>query len=481
MTQEMLIETVGDETRIVVLRDGEPFDLFIERGARKSLVGNIYLGRVETVSKGIGAAFVDIGENKAGFLPLRMDRVPAEGEAVRVQVTRDGYREKGPQLTHDLSVAGRFLVYAPEGGRLSVSRQIDSPKEQERLTAVLRGLAQDTEGLIARTVSAGASEDRLKAELEALRATWAGIDKTGAQKTAPALLHRDLPPTAKAVRDHAAPDIDRIVIHGGEAFADAKGWCDIFAPEIGDVLQNHRGQFSLFDDYSVGEIFKSVTERSVPLASGGGIVIEPTEALTVIDVNSGRYLGGGSPRENALKINLEAAHEICRQIRLRNIGGMIIIDFIRLDDDPAWDEILETMRNALGNDRVPARLLGKTEAGLVEIIRRRTRPALSEILSRNCMACDGTGSEVHPEAAIFALAAELRQAASAGPLGPISIEGSPEIVECLSGAYGTGAGMAAAIGVGRALEWRIDPQLTGAQYRVSIMGHDANPAGKRND
>jgi ribonuclease G len=465
---ELLIEAVGNETRIVLSKNGSPTELIIENLDRESLVGNIYVGKVEAYSKALGAAFIDIGEAKAGFLAVKAKPFPVEGQSLLVQVSRDGYRSKGPQVSQDLSIAGRFLVYSPFRPGVSISKKINNETEKERLVEILAGLVSGEEGLIARTAAEHISHEILSNELNLLKKNWENISILAAERKAPALIRRDLNPVPKVLRDQPLPELSAIIINGLQAFSEASDWCKAFAPELLQRMSLYRGHISLFDTKGCNDVFDSVTGRFVGLPSGGALVIDRTEALTVIDVNSGGYLRGSTPRDNAYSVNLEAAEEICHQIRLRNIGGMILIDFISLEDEKAWAEILETIGRHLAKESGFARCLGKTNGGLVEIVRRRSRPEISEYLVEACHSCDGSGLQKTTDAAVFSLLTQLRQTSAAAPMGSILIVVSPEISDSLEKSYGTGAALAAAIGIGRIIEWRSDPDLTGNRYQVSL-------------
>ena len=352
MSRELLIETEGDEVRAAVIEDGSLVDLIVERESGGSIVGNIYLGRVERVIPGIGAAFIDIGRGKSGFLPLSEHRggeavgdPVVEGGIVFVQAKRDGFAEKGPQLARDLSFPGRFLVYAPTGGRLSVSRQIENEGERERLLGLLSDIAVDGEGFVLRTVAEGADRDVLVAEADYLRVTWQSVVEERDAAKAPALLFSELNSLQKAIRDQAQDDVVAIRFDDNAAFNEAKAYCDQFYPALTEKLAIVSGPAPLFDQYNVDEAIETALSRNAPLPSGGGLVIETMEALTAVDVNSGRFTEGRSPAENARKTNLEAAVELTRQIRLRNLGGLIVVDFIHMEDEPGWEEVLEALRN----------------------------------------------------------------------------------------------------------------------------------------
>jgi ribonuclease G len=421
MKRELLIETIAGEARIAILEDDRVVDLIVEREAGASLVGNIYLGRVRRVVTGIGAAFVDIGIPKAGFLPLRGGQTVSEGEAVQVQVARDAFGEKGAQLSLNLTLPGRLLVYGPATDRLSVSRQIEDEEERDRLLRIVDDIAIDQEGFIVRTVAEGTSAAQIAEEAENLRDAWEVVMTAQSGVTAPAILYQDLDLLLKAMRDHAQDDVSAIWFDDNRAHGDARHFCERFAPGLVDRLRLHDGLVSLFDARGVEEAIEEALVDRASLPSGGSIVIEGTEALTAIDVNSGRFVDGVGPQDSALRTNLEAATEVARQIRLRNIGGIIVIDFIDLEDDDVWPQILTRLEEGFATDRVHCRVVGLTEAGLVELIRRRRRRPLAEILLDDCDQCEGTGRIRNAETTAFDVLRALRREALHGTAGPLTV------------------------------------------------------------
>ena len=433
MKRELLIETTAAEARIAILENDNVVDLIVERETGASLVGNIYLGRVQRVVAGISAAFVEFGPPKAGFLPLRGDAMVTEGEIVRVQVARDAFGEKGAQLTLQLTLPGRLLVYGPSTDRLSVSRQIEDEDERNRLLQIVEDIAVDQEGFIVRTVAEGASAGQFEEEAENLRDAWEIVATTQSGQTAPAMLYQDLDLLLRALRDNAQEDVSAIWFDNGRALGAARQFCERFVPGLADRLCLHDGVTPLFDARGVEDAIDAALVARVALPSGGGIVIEGTEALTAIDVNSGRFVGGAGPQDSAVRTNLEAATEVARQIRLRNIGGVIVVDFIDLEDDEAWPEILEKLEAGFITDRVHCRVVGRTEAGLVELIRRRRRRPLAEILLNDCDQCEGTGRIRNAETTAYDVLRALRREALHGVDGPLTVCVDPSVEAILNG------------------------------------------------
>jgi ribonuclease G len=445
MADELLINSVPGEVRAALVSDGRLVELFVERRGRESLVGNVYLGRVERMLDGMEAAFVDIGIGRAGFLGMETSRggIDAsderiasrvfDGEAVLVQVVKDAIGRKGVQLTRRIALAGRHLVYTPMQPRVSVSRQIEEPEEQARLAGLVGGFAEKGEGFIVRTAAAGASAEELVRDAQYLRGLWVDVEAGRDQGRAPAVLHAEPDALLRILRDHVHSDVASVRIDGANDLALARRFCGRFMPEIEPLLRAHEGEGPLFAEHGVDEEIEHALSPRVALPCGGSIVIEQTEALAAIDVNSGRFVGGSRLIDTALRINLEAATEIARQIRLRNLAGLIAIDFIHLDEDAAWEPVLAALGRALARDRTPTRLIGRTGAGLVEVTRRRRREPLSASLLAACAACEGTGRRPAPETVAYDILRALPRAArNPGPAG-LTVHAAPAVIDALSG------------------------------------------------
>ena len=472
MAETILIDAMPGEVRAAVLEDGRAVELLVEREGRRSLVGNVYLGRVARVLPGMAAAFVDIGLDRAGFLGLDdagPDDRPCEGQAVRVQVARDAAGGKGVRLTRRVALAGHLLVYGPPGGRVSVSRRIEDGAERDRLARAVGAAAEPGEGFVARTAARGAGAAALAAEAASLRAAWGGIEARQAHAAAPALLHEEPGAPIRLIRDRAGAATERIVVDSPSAFAEARAWCAAAAPGLADRLALHAGPGPVFAEADVeAEIERALAPR-VGLPSGGEIVVEATEALTAVDVNSGRFTGARASGEAAYATNLEAAVEIARQLRLRDLGGLIVVDFIHMDDGARWRSVLEALSRALAGDRRTSRLHGRTEAGLVEITRRRLRRPLSGAMTERCAGCGGSGRAATAETvALEAVRALGREACAAGP-GALAIAGADEVIEALeTGAAGALRGLEAALG--RRVRLDRAPAFPRDRFEVSVGG-----------
>ncbi|MDE0174880.1 MAG: Rne/Rng family ribonuclease [Defluviicoccus sp.] len=448
MGESLLIEVMPGEIRAAAVRDGRVVELFVERRGHESLVGNVYLGRVERVLDGMDAAFVDIGIGKSGFLGLdgartgdpgsrdakdRIGDYVVEGEAVRVQVAKDAVERKGAQLTRRIAVAGRHLVYTPTQQRIAVSRQIADADERARLEALVGDAAEAGDGFIVRTASEGAEGAELADDAAYLRRLWSEIDARVAAASPPALVHEEPPPLLRLFRDRVGATTDEIVIDSPGGFAAARDYCGRFMPKLKDRLRLHAGPEHVFAAAGVEEEVERALGPRVDLPSGGELVIEATEALTAVDVNSGRFTGGGRLEDTAFRTNLEAADEAARQLRLRNIGGLILIDFIHMNEEANWDRVLEGLGHALAGDRSNVRLIGRTAAGLVEITRRRQRESLQRTLTEPCTRCSGDGRVSTPRSAALAIMRALKREARKSKPGPIVVTAASDVVDMLEG------------------------------------------------
>ncbi len=447
MSDELLVNVMPGEIRAAVVADGSLVELYIERRRRASMVGNVYLGRVERVIPGMDAAFVDIGTGRAGFIGLDAARegdVPGgrnaggriadyltEGQAISVQVVKDAIGRKGAQLTRRIALPGRSLVYTPTQTRIAVSRQIEDEGEQARLSGLMAGIAERDEGFILRTAAAGAEADELARDAEFLRLLWVDVEASRDQVDAPALLHAELAPLLRIFRDHVRDGMSAIRIDSGEGCAEARAFCARFMPRMEPRIEMHDGAEPVFARYDVEDEIARAGESRIALPSGGGAVIESTEALTAIDVNSGSYTGAARLADTALHTNLEAAAEIARQIRLRNIGGLIVIDFIHMEDDDHWEQVITAVERGLAMDRTHSRVIGLTGAGLIEVTRRRRRESLTQTLNESCPPCTGTGRIASAETVAYEVMRALRQEARHGAPGTLAVSAAAEVIDAL--------------------------------------------------
>ena len=419
MFREIVINVDPNETRIAVLEDTKLVELFVERADDRRLVGDIFKGKVNAVLPGIQAAFLEIGLPKTAFLhssdmlesmldfemfdideptggerrpePQSIENYLQKGQEVLVQVIKEPIGTKGPKVSGRLSLPGRYLVLMPGLNHIGVSRKITDREERQRLKQILHELKPNHAGLICRTAAEGRSRKEAEADVKYLVDLWKEIEERAAEMEAPALIHREMEMTTGLIRDLFTEEIDRLVIDNKEAYKQILTYLKAFSPELKGRIKLYKGDGPVFDEYGIeAEIEKSL-ERKVWLKKGGYLVIDHTEALVSIDINTGRFTGKKSQEETILKTNLEAADEVARQLRLRDMGGIIVIDFIDMEQESSKRQVLDTLRAALRKDRARTKVYGLSELGLVEMTRQRERPSLVHYFSEDCPTCGGSG------------------------------------------------------------------------------------------
>jgi ribonuclease E len=409
----MAVRELGDRTQIAVLEDGVLVEHYVTRATATSYVGNVYLGRVQNVLPSMEAAFVDIGKGRNGVLyagEVNWDAAGLEGKAraienamksgdsTLVQVTKDPVGHKGARLTSQISLPGRFLVYVPRGGMTGISRKLPDT-ERHRLKSILKTIVPEDAGVIIRTAAEGATEDELTHDVERLTAQWSAIQEKARQpKAAPMLVHGEPDLAIRVVRDVFNEDFDRLVIQGDQAWSTVSSYVAEVAPDLRDRVSQQTGDRDLFHELRVDEQLSKALSRKVFLPSGGSLVIDRTEAMTVVDVNTGKFIGaGGNLEQTVTRNNLEAAEEIVRQLRLRDIGGIIVIDFIDMVLESNRDLVMRRLIECLGRDRTKHQVAEVTSLGLVQMTRKRVGEGLLEAFSEICPTCGGRGLIIHDE------------------------------------------------------------------------------------
>ena len=402
----MVIRQREELTQIAVLEDKVLVEHYVARESQTSMIGNVYLGRVQNVLPSMEAAFIDIGKGRNAVLyagevnwsalghkdgqPRKIESVLSSGQSVLVQVTKDPVGHKGARLSSQISLAGRFLVYVPDGTTSGISRKLPDT-ERTRLKNLLKDIVPDTAGVIVRTAAEGASEDELTRDVERLKARWEDID-TKAKGKAPQALYTEPDLTLKVVRDLFTEDFKKLVVEGEDAWETVQQYVAHVAPDLEDRLEKYDGESGSFSAYRIDEQIAKGLDRKVWLPSGGSLIIDRTEAMTVVDVNTGKFTGsGGNLEETVTKNNLEAAEEIVRQLRLRDIGGIIVVDFIDMVLESNRDLVLRRLVECLGRDRTRHQVAEVTSLGLVQMTRKRIGTGLLEAFSENCEACQGRG------------------------------------------------------------------------------------------
>lgn len=479
MSAELLIDHVPGETRAAFVSNGRLDDLIIERDARPSLVGRIYRARVDRVMPGIRGAFILIGRGEPAFLSFNRDRSPAapgpltDGATVLVQVTRDAHGEKGPQVTRRLSLPGRYIVYVPSQREITLSRRLIDEREIRRLRGVLSGLLEPDEGVILRTEAIGADPELLARELAALRADWRAIEDGYGREGDIAEIASVPSLGVRMLRDRVGPDTERVVFNDRALRAEAEAYCERFLPEFAARLELHTGPDALFEECDIEAEIEVALDRRVRLPSGGEIVIDRTEALTAIDVNSAGFSSGTGREDTALRINLEAADEIGRQLRLRGIGGVIIIDFISFDRNANWKRVTDALEQSLRQDGTPFEVFGVTHTGLVEMTRRRQRRTLAAVcLESRGPDAHGLGSSAARNAETLACDAMRLAIADTrgGAPGTVTISARADIYDRLNGDADGSPGRAAALGrqIGRPVKLERLKESAAVPYQISV-------------
>jgi len=471
MQKEVLINAGAGEIRVAVVEDGRLQDLMLERtigledgaprkrpGGRAghSIIGNIILGRVQRVLPGMQAAFVDVGLERSGFLGAREARCLAdlpgfdeerapkigdcvhEGEEILVQVVKDPIGGKGARLSANITIPGRLAVLVPNTPGVALSRRIEDEVERARMLNLGETMiAQGGErlvpgaGYILRTAASDATLSDLMEDAERLADTWRPVLARRQNAKAPATIYHDLDPVERTMRDTVRAETSKVVVDDAAAFEAARAYCRRAMPQAECKVELFAGPGTLFDAYSLEEEIDRLVDSRVPLASGGWITIEGTEALTAVDVNSGSFTASTGLEETSLRVDLEAADEIGRQMRLRGIGGLIVVDFIHLSEPSNIEKVLDTLAESLSKDHTPTQISPMSEFGLVEITRKRVRDPLVKLMSECCRSCSGHGRKRTRDSVALEVLRSVERTAAAAPGKPILVRASGEVVRWL--------------------------------------------------
>ena len=426
MNEQILINVSPQETRVAIMEQGAVQELLVERGSNRGLVGNIYLGRVGRVLPGMQSAFIEVGLGRAAFLHVAdiwasnksaeqkpIEKLLQEGQTLLVQVIKDPIGSKGARLSTQISIAGRLLVYLPGDQHIGISQRIEDEVEREHLREKVHSLMPtgETGGFIVRTVAESATDEELTADIEYLIKLWRGI--ATAAKTAPPqmLLYQDLDLSLRVLRDLVTRETERIVVDSRETHARMQDFAERYTRQSLAVLEQYGGERPLFDLFGVEDEIERGLKRRVDLKSGGYVIIDQTEALVTVDVNTGAFVSGRSFDDTIFKTNLEATQAIARQLRLRNLGGIIIVDFIDMDSEEHKNAVLAEFRKALSRDRTRVTVNGFTQLGLVEMTRKRTRESLAHILCEPCPTCTGRGEIKSAQTVCYEILREIMRSA----------------------------------------------------------------------
>jgi Rne/Rng family ribonuclease len=413
--RSMLVRQIADRTQIAIIEDDVMVEHYVNRNSNISYVGNVYLGKVQNVLPSMEAAFVDIGKGRNAVLyagevnwdahglsdtaPRKIEHVLKSGQSVLVQVTKDPIGQKGARLTSQISLPGRYLVYVPGGGMSGISKRLPD-NERNRLKSILKSLIPDQAGVIIRTAAEGAPEAELERDVIRLKAQWEDIEKkaNNSSTSAPSLLYGEPDLTVRVIRDIFNEDFNKMLVQGDQAWDDIQNYIGHIAPELASKIEKWSSNKDLFTENRVEEQLAKAFDRKVYLPSGGSLVIDRTEAMIVIDVNTGKFIGkGGNLEETVTKNNLEAAEEIARQLRLRDMGGIIVIDFIDMTLESNRELVLRRLVECLGRDRTKHQVAEVTSLGLVQMTRKRVGQGLIEAFSTTCESCGGRGIHIHSD------------------------------------------------------------------------------------
>jgi ribonuclease G len=459
MANEIIINVRPYETRVALLEDRVLAELYVERTKDRGIMGNIYKGKVIKVLPGMQAAFVDIGLEKAAFLYVsdvyggmeyyeemgfqgeeintyfnpssQIEDLLSEGQEILVQVSKEPLGTKGTRITSHITLPGRYLVFMPTVDHVGVSRRIKDEKERRRLREIVHAIKPPSGGFIVRTASEGADAEEVQNDMEFLLRLWSNIQKKKESSPAPSLLHSDLTVVLRVIRDILSPQVNRIVLDSTEEYENILSFVNTYMPRLKYDIVLYEGKEPIFDAYAVEMEIDKILGRKVWLKSGGYIVIDMPEALVAIDVNTGRYVGKRNLADTILKTNLEAAKEIAYQLRLRNIGGIIIIDFIDMEREGDNEKVYQALEEALKKDRQKTTIFKISELGLVEMTRKRTRENISRVLGESCPYCEGAGLVKSKATICYDILREIERASSELGGRNVMVEVNPEVAGML--------------------------------------------------
>lgn len=474
--KQIVINVAEHETRVALLEDGNIAELLIERGDVSDIAGNIYKGKVQRVLPGMQAAFVNIGLNQAAFIYVsdlivsnynnhieqlliysnevddsiqsvniegstspainrdwQIEELVTEGQEIMVQVAKAPMGTKGARITTNISLPGRFLVLMPTSDHIGISRRIEDTNERNRLKDMVESLRQNDFGYIVRTAGEGAQEEKLAYEMGFLNNLWENVQKKYQSASAPSLLHKELTVSLRAVRDLLIHEAEKLIIDSRSGYESILSFLDPFMPSLKSSVELYEGSEPIFDVYNLEGDISRALKKKVWLKSGGYIVIEHTEALVAIDVNTGRYVGKYNLEETILKTNLEALREIAYQIRLRDIGGIIVIDFIDMEKQPNQEKVFNALQEVLKKDRSKTNILPISEMGLIQMTRKRIKKPLTRVLCEACFYCDGEGYLTSKKTICYNIYREILRDSRDMMGVKVTLRVNPEIAEMLHG------------------------------------------------
>ena len=445
MSKEILINITPQETRVAILENGMLHELYIERRRNKGLVGNVYRGKVVRVLPGMDAAFIDAGLDKAAFLHVSdiadhdeqgngqrpINQILHEGQDIMVQVIKDPMGTKGARLTTNVTIPSRYLVFMPNTDIIGVSSRIDNEEVRERLRQLIAEQPDRNEGVgyIIRTAAEIATEASIASDIRYLNRVWEEI-RTSDVKPGQ-VVHKDLPLYLRVIRDMVDESLEEILVDSRDTCSVMKEFCDKYVPEVAGLIQHYRGERPIFDLHAVEDEIQKALNKKVHLKSGGYLIIDQTEAMTTIDVNTGAYVGSRNLEETIFKTNLEAAQAIARQLRLRNLGGIIILDFIDMQLEDHKRLVMRALEKALERDHARTQVCEVSPLGLIEMTRKRTRESLEHVLCEECPTCEGRGTVKTAETVCYEIFREILREARQFDARELLVLASQEVVDLL--------------------------------------------------
>jgi ribonuclease G len=481
VTEDILINVTPQETRVAVTGSGVVQELLIERAASRGLVGNIYMGRVARVLPGMQSAFVEIGLERAAFLHVAdiwehreasrpIEKILAEGQPVLVQAVKDPIGSKGARLSTQISIAGRLLVYLPNDPHIGISQKIEDENGRQLLRDRLRDLVPPDEkgGFIVRTLAESAAEEELRADLDYLRHLWQVIRSRSLGAEPPQLLYQDLSLAQRVLRDMVTVDTARVLVDSRENFQKLAAFAANYMPQVRAKLEHYTGERPLFDLYNVETEIEKALSRRVDLKSGGYLIIDQTEAMTTIDVNTGGFVGSRNFDDTVFKTNLEAAQAIARQLRLRNLGGIIILDFIDMASQEHRGAVLEEFKRALARDRTRMSVSGFTGLGLVEMTRKRTRESLAHVLCEPCPICEGRGAVKTAHTVCYEILREILREARAFNAREYRVLASQAVIDLFQEEESASVAMLSDF-IGKPISMQVESSYSQEQFDIVLM------------
>jgi len=492
MSEELLVNITPTETRVAVVENGMLQEVYIERSASKGIVGNIYKGKVVRVLPGMQAAFVEIGLERTGFIHasdisvVDKDGVEQrnadvtdirsmvwEGQSLVVQVVKDPIGTKGARLTTHLSVPSRYLVFMPQTDHIGISQRIDDETERARLKELVEKCAaaspaHSQSGFILRTAAEGVGEDELMADIHYFQRLWSALERKMKERSAPSIIYEDLPLYMRTMRDLVRPQIEKIRIDSRENYQNVQQFAEDYIPELKDRIEYYPGERPIFDLYGVEDEIQKALGRKVALKSGGYLIIDQTEAMTTIDVNTGSFVGHRNQEETIFKTNLEAATSLARQLKVRNLGGIIIIDFIDMKSAEHRRQVHRTLEKAMEHDYAKTIITGVSELGLVEMTRKRTRESLEQVMCEDCPVCEARGSIKTSETICYEIFREILREARAYDNDKLMVLASQPVVDRLLDEESASVADLEEF-IGKSIQFQVEAVYNQSQFDVILL------------